>query len=253
MAPVSTSAVLLRGHAYGDSSRILRFYTLEHGLLSVMARGVRGKNGKGNTTLSSYATGMLTAYVRPQRDLHTMKDFECGRLRVGLGADVRRFAGAAATAELVLVHADQESHPDLFRALEYGLDLIETCDTAAVPAASLSALWQVTEAFGFAPELDHCVLCAEALGPEEIGRFDFPAGGVRCAECGEGAAGPQVGPIARAQIRGLVTGRPEVALTHPRRHLGLLSDFVAFHVASRPLKSFHFLGTMMPEEEPTPA
>ncbi|HAC04511.1 MAG TPA: DNA repair protein RecO, partial [Gemmatimonadetes bacterium] len=38
MAPVSTPAVLLRSHDYGDSSRILRFYTETHGLLSVMAR-----------------------------------------------------------------------------------------------------------------------------------------------------------------------------------------------------------------------
>ena len=77
MAPVGTRGVLLRGHDYGDTSRILRFYTLNYGLLSVMARGVRGRSGKGSTTISTFATGDLTAYVKTGRDLHTMKDFSC--------------------------------------------------------------------------------------------------------------------------------------------------------------------------------
>ena len=100
MAPVRTPAILLRGYDYGDTSRILRFYTREHGLLSVVAKGVRGRSGKGAATLSSFATGELTAYVKPQRDLHTMKDFQCTRLREGLGREMLRFGGASAAAEL---------------------------------------------------------------------------------------------------------------------------------------------------------
>jgi recombinational DNA repair protein (RecF pathway) len=52
MAPVGTPAILLRAHAYGETSRILRFLTESHGLLSVMARGVRGKTGKGTRPTS---------------------------------------------------------------------------------------------------------------------------------------------------------------------------------------------------------
>ena len=36
MAPVTTPAVLLRAHDYGDSSRILRFFSRDHGMVSVM-------------------------------------------------------------------------------------------------------------------------------------------------------------------------------------------------------------------------
>ena len=45
MAPVTTFAVLLRSHDYGDTSRILRFYTQGRGLVSVMARGIRDRTG----------------------------------------------------------------------------------------------------------------------------------------------------------------------------------------------------------------
>lgn len=249
MAPVRTPAVLLRGHDYGDTSRILRFYTRDHGLLSVVARGVRGRSGKGSTTVSSFATGELTVYVKPQRDLHTMKDFACARLREGLAADVLRFAGAAAAAELVLAHADTEHQPGVFEAVERALDSLAEAERSALPGVALAALWTIIEAFGFAPQLDPCVRCAAPLGEADVGRFDFAAGGIRCPACAEGAAGPRLGPIARAQLESLLVGEIPPGLSHARRHLGVASDFIAYHVASRPLKSLRFLGGLLPPDD----
>lgn len=250
MAPVSTRAVLLRAHAYGETSRILRFYTSELGLLSVMARGVRGRSGKGGLALSTFASGTLQAHVRPNRDLHTMQDFSCSRLRSGLGADVLRFAGASAVGELVVAHTDQEPHPEVFDALEQALDALEEVPPPLVATACLSGAWRIVEALGFAPELDACTLCRELLGEDEVARFDQAAGGVLCANCGRESRGPRIGPLARAQVQGLLAGSLEEPVTYPRRHLALLSDFIAFHVAQRPLKSLRFLGDLFPAEEP---
>jgi DNA repair protein RecO (recombination protein O) len=253
VAPVRTEAVLLRAHDYGDTSRILRFYTSDHGLLSVMARGVRGKSGKGAATLSTFASGELSAYVKSHRDLHTMKDFECTRLRAGLAADVLRFAGASAAAELVLSHAEQEPHPELFTALIHALDEIECVVAGDRVGAILAGLWTITEAFGFAPQIDDCVRCGEVLEEGEVGRFDLAAGGVRCSRCSEGAAGPRVGPGARGQLRALLDGRRPPDLSYARQHLGLLEDFLAYHVVSKPLKSMRFLTELLPQEvEATP-
>ena len=250
MAEVRTPAVLLRGHDYGDTSRILRFYTEAQGLLSVMGRGVRGRSGKGSTTIASFCTGELQAFVKPSRDLHTMKDFTCTRLREGLGGDVLRFAGASAAAELVLAHAEQERHPGLFEALEAALDALVGAAREDLPATALAGLWTIVEAFGFAPQLDPCLRCGRSLDEDEIGRFDLAGGGVRCADCGEGAAGPRIGPIARGQLGALLEGDAPAGLGHARQHLGLLSDFVAYHVASKPLKSLRFLGGVLPADEP---
>lgn len=248
MAPVTSPAILLRGYDYGDSSRILRFYTRDLGLLSVIAKGVRGRSGRGTTTLSNFATGDLTAYVKSQRDLHTMKDFACTRLREGLGTGVLRFAGASAAAELVLVHTEAEEQSNVFEALERALDRLAESPSDQLTGTVLASLWTITEAFGFAPQLEPCVQCGRTLGPDEVGRFDLSAGGVCCSDCGHEPAGPRIGPIARSQLAALLAGDLPEGLTHERRHLALVSDFIAYHVASKPLKSLRFLGSLMPAE-----
>lgn len=250
MAPVTTRAVLLRGHDYGDTSRILRFFTRDYGLVSVMARGVRGRSGKGATTLATFASGDLTVYIKEQRDLHTMKDFACAGTRDALAAHLLRFSAASAAAELVLSHAEADPQPGVFGTLESGLDALGVAEPDVLPGTALAVLWTITESFGFAPQLDGCVRCDQPLDDdEEVGRFDFSAGGMRCAECSEGAAGPRVGPIARHQLHALLAGQVPLGLSHTRRHLGLVSDFIAYHVVNRPLKSLRFLGSMLPSDD----
>jgi DNA repair protein RecO (recombination protein O) len=248
VAPLSTPAVLLRSHDYGDTSRILRFYTRDHGVLGVMAKGVRGRSGKGAAVLTSFATGELVAFVRPQRDLHTMKDFTPAKARGRLGQDVVRFAGASCLAELVLAHTEQESHPRLFGALDRALDRLDALGAAEVPGAILAGLWDLVDAFGFAPQLDVCVNCGRRPAPDEMCRFELASGGVVCGSCAMESGGPRVGPVARRQLAALTRGEVPADFTHARRHLALVSDFVAHHLVSRPLKSLSFLAGVLPGE-----
>lgn len=253
MALVNTEAVLLRSHDYGDSSRILRFYTKDYGMLSVIAHGVRGKIGKGTTVLASFASGVLCAYVKPYRDLHTMREFSCRELRDGLGRDILRFAGASAGAELILSHAEQGSHVELFETLEDALDRLESVASDQLSVAVLSGLWTIVEALGFAPQVDSCVNCSVTLGEDVIGCFDLPAGGVRCPSCADESTGPRIGPKARDEVRELAAGGLPRGLTYDKQHFRLVSDFVTYHVAPKPLKSLHFLGQVLSEYSSVPS
>ena len=241
---------MLRAHDYGDSSRILRFYTEAFGLLSVVAHGVRGRAGKGAGGASSFTTGELTAYVRQHRDLHTMKDFAALTSRDALGRDTLRLAGASVASELVLAHAEQERHDGLFEALERALDRIESAGASDLPAVVLGGLWMLVDALGFAPQVESCVRCASALGPEEMSRFDVVSGGVRCERCAEIANGPRMGPVARGQLRAMLAGGTPAPFTHARQHYSLVAEFMAHHVVPKPLKSMPFLTGLLPDDTP---
>jgi len=244
-----TPAILLRSHPYSESSRILRFYSRDAGVVSVMAKGVRKIGGRLGGPLSTFAEGTLTFYHREGRDLQTFKEFSAKPLRAGLSKDPLRLSGASVLGELVLQHAGEDGNPVLFQKLSLGLDEIESTTKEAFLQTLLLETWGLVEDLGYAPELTGCVLCGRELRDEELGRFDFASGGIRCPDCQEGAHGPRLGPKARKQLLGLLQGSLSEAILRPRAHLRLVSDFITYHISGgTPLRSMQVLATLIPKD-----
>ena len=245
MSVVSTPAVLLRSFNYSETSRVLRLYTKDLGLISVMAKGVRRGGARGQGDLDTFSRGELTAYVRPTRDLQTFKEFAVEEAGGSLGRDVLRFAGASVLAEIVLLHAGPDPSSEVFERLTKALRRIDAVHRAGIIGAVLAEGWMLVTALGYEPRIDLCVHCGRAPGATEVLRFDFSGGGVRCSDCASDHSGPRVGPGARQQLAALLQGTAPEALGKPRAHLRLLHDFVTYHVSgSKPLKTFRVFGSV---------
>ena len=242
MSTVTTPAILLRAHPYSESSRVLRFYTRELGLVAVMARGVRKDASKGRGTPGTFGEGVATIVVRESRELQSLREFTPRKTRFGLAGDFQRLAGASIAAELVLRHAGQEPHADLYDALSAGLDRLEGALPADVHGEVLALGWRMVQILGFGPELSVCTACGEVLEEEEMGRFDLAAGGVQGPGCQAPEGSRRIGPVARAQLQCLLDGEVPAGLRGSRAHLSLLGDFTTFHMlGGRRLGSFRFL------------
>ena len=242
MSTVTTAAVLLRAHPYSESSRVLRFYTRELGLVGVMARGVRKGASKGRGSPGTFGEGIAAIVVRESRELQNLRDFTPVKTRFGLAGDFQRLAGASIAAELVLRHAGQEPHAELYDALSTGLDRIEAAPAAEVHGEILAVGWKMVDALGFAPELSVCTACGEVLDDGAMARFDLAAGGVRGPECTAPQGSRRIGPVAREQLRNLLGGSVPAGLRGTEAHLSLLNDFTTFHMlGGRRLDSFRFL------------
>lgn len=253
MSMLVTQAILLRAHPYSETSRIFRFLTAERGLIGVLSRGARRGDAKGRGAIDIFDEGELVLYFRETRDLQTFKDFSVTASRRALASDVTRFAGASILAEVVLRHAGEEEASRLYSVVRRGLDEIAAAPAEELLPRILSEGWQVVSTLGYAPQLDECVACGASLPGEgereeadSMGRFDFSAGGVRCARCGAEGAGPRVGPTARRQLMEMVAGGTPSDFAAPAAHLRLFGDFVTYHVSdARPLKSLHFLSDII--------
>jgi DNA repair protein RecO len=244
---VSTPAILLRAHPYSETSQILRFLTESHGIQSVMAKGIRKRGGKGGGSISTFAQGELTLYLRDNRELQTFKDFSTARWRRELAAHPLRMAAASVLAELVLQHSGSDASPGLFRHMEGSLDLLGVEAREALVPLLLTRLWSLIGEMGYAPVLRECVECGRGLSQEEMARFDFPSGGLRCGDCQGDTRGPRIGPGARAQLAELLDGDVPENLRRPRAHLRLVSDFVTYHISGgTPLRSMEVLYTLIP-------
>ena len=245
MSVVSTPAVLLRSFNYSETSRVLRLYTKDLGLVSVMAKGIRRAGAHGQGGIDTFSRGELTAYVRPTRDLQTFKEFAVEEAGASLGRDVLRFAGASVLAEIVLLHAGPDPSPLVFERLTNALRRIEAEPRAGIVGAVLAEGWLLVTTLGYEPQIDLCVHCGRALGNSEVSRFDFSAGGARCSDCAFDHSGPLLGPGARRQLVALLQGTTPETLGKPRAHLRLLHDFVTYHISgSKPLKAFRVFGAL---------
>ncbi|MDE2804077.1 MAG: DNA repair protein RecO [Gemmatimonadota bacterium] len=247
MAIVTTDAILLRAHPFSESSRVLKLYTRDLGLVGVMARGIRRGASRGHGGVDTFGEGTAVIFMRDGRELQSLREFSPLKARFALATDFRRLAGASIAAEIVLRHAAEAPNPELYRALSVGLDQLGRAGPEDIIAEVLALGWRIIHALGFAPELTVCTGCGRALERDEMARFDLSAGGVRGPECPAAGGSRRIGPIARAQLLNLLEGDVPEELRGPAPHLTLLDDFLTFHMlGGRRLASFDFLDPSPP-------
>jgi len=239
MALVNTRALVLQSFPYSESSKILRLYTLDWGLRSVIAKGALRPKSRYGGVLEPFTEGVATFYLKEGRDLHTLSGFDLLRSRQALGRSLAAFAGASLLAELVLRYATEEPHPALYETLVAAWDLIAEAGTGGEDAARavLTATWTLVALLGWEPQTDHCIVCERPLVPTEAVRFDTRAGGVACLRCRP--AGRVIDAASRAELTRMVRGNtPQGPLSNPGLHRALLRAFLEMHVSEeRPFRS----------------
>jgi len=238
VAIVTTTCVVLQTFPYGDTSKILRLMTPDLGPKSAIARGALRPKSKFGGLIESFSDGIATLYLKENRDLHTLSDFELVADRRGLANDLVRFAGASVLCELVMRLAPEQQDEPLYGALRSGLDALVAAPADAADATALREIWRLVGELGFEPHLTHCLQCGRAVEDEEV-RFDHAAGGLLCGSCAGSRA--TLPPAEIALLRTLVSGaRPPGRVNGVQRRL--LTDFVRYHVAEGlRLRSLQFL------------
>ncbi len=241
MPVLLTPALVLHAFDYLESSRILRLVTREGGVRSVLARGARRSARRFGSALDLFAEGTAQLHVKPGRDLDTLAGFDVVRARPELAADLARFTGASALAELTLRFASEQADPPLYDAVVAALDDIGVAPPGQAREATLAGAWRIVAALGFAPNVDLCSECHAPLDPEAPVLFSHPLGGAVCQRCAGFSAGRMLPADARAALRAWLAGE-RVTLEGDgeyRAHQRLLREFLREHLADgRQLQAF---------------
>ena len=233
MTLVVTDAIVLHLQDYLESSRIVRLATREHGVQSVLARGTRRPRSRFGSSLDLFASGIAQFTLKPGRELSNLSGFELTRSRMALAADLDRFAGASALAELAMRFAHADPHDDALEVLGRSLDEI----AAALPGQStecgLAAAWRYVAALGFAPTLDRCCSCGTGLPADRAAPFSHHGGGVVCERCRRTVSvGRELPAEARSAVSAWLARAPGPSLgdLEKRAHLRLLREFLHHHM-----------------------
>jgi DNA repair protein RecO (recombination protein O) len=233
MTLVTTDAIVLHVQDYLESSRIIRFATREHGVQSVLARGARRPRSRFGSSLDLFASGVAQFTLKPGRELSNLSGFDLTRSRMALAADMDRFAGASALAELALRFAHADPHDEAFDVLGRSLDEVAAAVAEASTDSALAGAWRYVAALGFSPTLDRCCSCGAEISRERPAHFSHHGGGVVCGKCIRlVSAGRDLPADARGAILAWLADEQAAPLEElsRRAHLRLLREFLNHHM-----------------------
>lgn len=160
------AAYVLHYSVYRDTSFIVDFFTLDHGRVSLMARG--GRSGKSNTrALYQPFRPLLISFVG-DRELKTLSHIESSGAALEL-LNEPLACGYYLNELLIRLVAKGQPHPMLFA--HYAVALAELADEENLQVVLRTFEMQLLEAIGLAPDFKHCTADSSEVDPDAQYRF----------------------------------------------------------------------------------
>lgn len=183
-ASVKTEVVILRSLRYGEADRILHLYSLEHGRIGAIAKGVRRAKSRFGGRLEPITRSEVLLH-RGRGDLHTITGAHTVAAYRRVREDRSALDMAARACDAVgRMFAEGEPHPPVYHLLCNELALLDADPAHATHANQLAFRLKLLVAAGLAPQLSSCTACGEA---DHLSGFSGAAGGVVCTACEAGA------------------------------------------------------------------
>jgi DNA repair protein RecO (recombination protein O) len=251
-----TEAVVLRRFNLGEADRLLTLYTLKHGKVKAIAKGVRRPKSRKAGHLEPFT--QVELMLARGRELDIITQAEAIDTYPQLREDLVRIGQASYVIELVdAFTVERDENRLLFGLLITTLDRLAHLES--VEATIRHFELRFLELAGFRPEWFVCLNCKDEVRPEDQ-FFSADQGGVLCARCGAGRK--DVRPISLTALKVMrhfhrsnyetaaqVTIRSSV---HTELD-GLMEDYINY-LLERRLNTTQFLRRVkrMPEMGPKP-
>jgi len=233
MSLISTPAIVIGAIRYGETSKIVKLATRDHGVQSAIAKGATRPKSRYGASLQLLSEGVATYLAKENRELHVLTAFDLGRQHEGLAHRLDRYAAAGALAEITLRLAVGEPHPHSFDLLSHSLGLLEGVPDEAVDIVGLRALWRLAASLGFAPSLDRCARDGAPIPADGPVAFSLAEGGALCRACARERSSTELPAEARHALSALLQegeDPPLLDARHLAAHRRLLSRWVRTHV-----------------------
>ncbi len=241
-------AVILNSFDYGESDRILTFYTLEHGKIKGIAKGARRSKRRFVGNLEPASIIRLIFFHSEKSDLARVEDATLVEGFHALKADIDLLSHGCYFVELASeMTREGVALPGVYRLLAEFLGALD----AGAPAGPLARFFEVKllSMLGYLPHLSGCVVCRKEDN-SGIRRFSPDRGGAVCGPCSAGLTG--LHPISPATAASLQLAlrldaekllRLKVAPQFVAESERLMYDFIK-HQIGKELKTKKFLDKM---------
>ena len=185
---IETEAVVLNTLDYGESDRIITFYTREFGKLSGIAKGAKRSRKRFVGNLDPLCNVKFMFFNNPKRDLLRLDDAVLLNGFNNIRSDIDHLAVGSYFIELLNeMSAEENRNEKVYGLLLHYLKILNDpdFDIDGIKREILSRAYEVKlMAFlGFMPNLDCCVSCRESYMESEKIFFSSLRGGIVCRSC----------------------------------------------------------------------
>jgi DNA repair protein RecO (recombination protein O) len=252
MASVKSPGLILKKIPFSDSSLILKVFTRESGLVTLIAKGAKRPKSKFSGLLDFFTLDQFIYRDSSKSEILTLADVGLIRDFPRLKSDPARQSLANVFMELYLKYAAEpaQSYPHFEMLLERLEALDEAGDGSFDPVLHLcDFLLGLCAVSGFSPQFTDCVQC----GTTELGfrvRMDPDLGGPVCSSCAATGAGGMAFParsvrwLDRLQDLGVRAGR--LSRDEESQAESFLLAFLGKHAGgARPMKTLDFYHEML--------
>jgi DNA repair protein RecO (recombination protein O) len=184
MATIKSPGLVLQRIAFGETSLILKVYTAERGLITLMAKGARGSKSKWRALTDFF---LLVQWVFPghgRGDMVVLQDASLVEDLPSLRQTPLKQALAQVWLETYLRFSP--GNDESFQRFDWLLQHLQSLDRSLVPyeatLLSVDFLLGLCSLNGFALQFRECVHCGESMQPERM-RLSLDLGGPVCSRC----------------------------------------------------------------------
>jgi DNA repair protein RecO (recombination protein O) len=243
MGMLSTPAVLIRRTDYGDYDLILKFFSLESGALTAIAKSAKKSTKRFAGILELFSMLNIVVSRRKGRGMPVLQEASLENPLSSIRASIEKTAYASYWAELIQGWMEEwEPQPQIFHLLCHVLMGLHS-DSGEAAALSILFQMQMLRLAGFRPNLRRCSHCGAELSLAGTGRFalDLSGGGIRCDTCSTsmvrraGLSASTIKQLLWAESESLAkAARMKFSPMAIREGIDFLEGFVPYHLGRRP-------------------
>jgi len=235
--PLKTPAFVIHFLNYGESDRIVTFFTREFGKVKGIAKGARRSRKRFSNAIEPFSHATILFSRRDENSLAVIENCDVLNHYPKIRADLARTMRASYMVELVdRFTAEGKKSAAIFQLLEGFLGLLEAGHGAE--ETTLFFELRLLTLSGYEPMLEQCILCGTTIDETGAALFDTARGGIRCSKCSRGEEGCI--PVSTGTVKTLLMGNGMAPDHIPR----LILSENAIRESSRILRHFirHTLG-----------
>jgi len=239
---------VLRTVKFGESSRIVTFFTKEYGKIAGMVKGARRPGNRFGSTLQPMSRVSVVIYRKPGREVQTVSQCDHVRTHRRITGDLDRIAVGMQMVELAgMVLHDEEENREAYGLLAAALEELDA-ETISPWRLFYDFEIQLAGALGFRTDFGRCPGCGkpveEFFGTGETVKVDIGRGGPVCRTCDSPAVRGMLLPpddmkfLLRLAPGSLTAGKQPRSTVRSERIEKFISEYFAYHLAGyRKLRS----------------